>query len=362
MKATLLLLAVGLYACSAKVAGTAKSIELPHHTDDSPSSGDGDGDDGPDDVGGDGDTGLDAGTPSLDRDAGAHARGDADAAQTFDAGATGGVSFPLLAGFRASSYGPREWAQAHNTTFAPDAQYWTRVADSMADRFEQAAPGGVYIVGELNTMDDGVNLKFPGASTPPASVHFADADLVESALTMFDQQEIEVWLQVESGNADMLTLIDLVLSRYQQHPSVIGFGVDVEWYQESTHKGEGKEVSDEEASAWLERVQSYSSDYTLLLKHWQTEKMPPTVRDGLIFINDGQGVDSLATLLTFFSQWGQHFAGHPVGFQIGYETDQKWWSTLDDPAKQVGQAVLQAVPNARGLFWVDFTIADVVAP
>ena len=45
-------------------------------------------------------------------------------------------------------------------------------------------------------------------------------------------------------------LIDLLYQQYGHHPSVIGFGVDVEWYRKDLAKF-GKPVTDAEAQAWL---------------------------------------------------------------------------------------------------------------
>ena len=95
-------------------------------------------------------------------------------------------------------------------------------------------------------------------------------------------------------------LIDLVLTQYRHHPSVIGFGVDVEWYQIATHD-EGKAVTDAEAQAWSERVRSYNPNYLLFVKHWLTSKMPPTYRTGMVFIDDSQELPSLDAMVDEFT-------------------------------------------------------------
>jgi hypothetical protein len=310
-------------------------------------------------------TGGGAGASGASGNAGASAVGGAAGSTPGDGGQPGTFTgldpSAVLAGFRASSYGPREWAELHGTTFEPDSAYWVKVARSMAGRFDKGTPAGIYIVGELAT-DNGCNLKFPASGQEPARIHFAVQDTVEPALAAFDKSAVKVWLQVESGDADVPALIDIVLSRYRQHPSVIGFGIDVEWYEESTNPGEGKAVTDALAAAWLERVRKHNPHYTLMLKHWLTAKMPATVREGLFFVNDGQGVSSMAVLVDHFKTWGGHFSPSPVGYQIGYENDKRWWSTLSDPPGTLGGEVLKAVPNARALFWVDFTVHDVIAP
>ena len=105
----------------------------------------------------------------------------------------------------------------------------------------------------------------------------------------------------------------------------------------------------------MARAQSYNPGYQVFLKHWLTDNMPPTARNGLVFIDDSQGLASLDALVTEFSAWGQHFAPSPVGFQFGYKTDQAWWSLYTDPPLAIGSAILNAIPNTRDLAWVDFT-------
>ncbi len=90
--------------------------------------------------------------------------------------------------------------------------------------------------------------------------------------------------------------------------------------------------------------------------------MPPTVRDGITFIDDSQILPSLDAMVAGFAAWGRAFAPAPVGFQFGYPSDRPWWSRLDDPPRRIGEAILAAVPNAYGLYWVDFTVNEVFPP
>jgi len=153
-------------------------------------------------------------------------------------------------------------------------------------------------------------------------------------------------------------LIDLVLKRYAQHPCIVGFGIDVEWYQHKIYD-EGKPVSDEEAKAWLEKVRSYNPEYKLFLKHWLSEKMPPTYREGMMFLDDSQGYTSLEEMTADFSNWGTFFDPAPVGFQFGYRADRKWWRNFDNPPAEIGKALIAAIPNTSDLVWVDFTAKEI---
>jgi hypothetical protein len=257
---------------------------------------------------------------------------------------------PMLgAGFRFSTYGP---------DYDPGPPYWVSVGEQMASRFANASPQGIWIVG--NQSGRGTILTFPGSSDEPG-IRFAAEDMNEEALTRFDASGVKVWLQVEPGAAPIAELIHIVLDQYGHHPCVLGVGIDVEWYLMREYR-EGKPVTDEEAAAWVTTARAHDARYRVFLKHWLIEKMPPTVRDGLLFVDDSQDFNSLDAMLDEFAAWGMAFAPAPVAFQFGYESDQPWWQALDDPPGDIGRQILDSVPNTEGLFWVDFTVLDVFPP
>ena len=90
--------------------------------------------------------------------------------------------------------------------------------------------------------------------------------------------------------------------------------------------------------------------------------MPPTYREGLLFVDDSQILPSLEAMVNEFAEWGKAFAPAPVAFQYGYPSDKPWWSQLDDPPADIGRAILARVPNTEGLYWVDFTVLELFPP
>ena len=102
--------------------------------------------------------------------------------------------------------------------------------------------------------------------------------------------------------------------------------------------------------------------YRIFLKHWEIDYMPPTARDGIVFVDDSQQFPSLDDMVTEFARWGEAFAPATVGFQYGYPDDKDWWGELDDPPGDIGHRILAEVPNTEGLFWVDFTVREVFPP
>ena len=256
----------------------------------------------------------------------------------------------LGAGFRFSTYGIGS---------NPGPEYWLSVGQQMSAKFPNSHPETIWIVG--NFMGAGMTYLNFHAETDDEYVTSGYVDMNAQTLDLFDQHGFKVWLQVEPGNADMLTLIDLVLTQYKHHPSVIGFGVDVEWYK-SDGSPVGTPITDAEAEAWVSAIRAHNPNYKLFLKHWESEFMPPTYRDGVVFINDSQQFDSFEHLLNEFSAWGTHFSPAPVGFQYGYPADKIWWQNLQDPPGEIGSALLDQIPNTVSLFWVDFTIKEIFPP
>ena len=256
----------------------------------------------------------------------------------------------LGVGFRFSTYG---------IGFNPGPEYWLSVGQQMSAKFQGSHPETIWIVG--NFMGDGKTYLNFHAETDNPNITSGYVDMNDQTLDLFDQNAFKVWLQVEPANADMITLIDLVLNQYKHHPSVIGFGVDVEWYK-SDGSPVGTPITDVEAEAWVRAIRVHDPNYRLFLKHWETEFMPPTYRDGVVFINDSQQFESFDQLLDDFSAWGKYFAPAPVGFQYGYLADKIWWKELQDPPGDIGKALLEKTPNTTSLFWVDFTIKDIFPP
>ncbi len=257
---------------------------------------------------------------------------------------------PLGAGFRYSSYGP---------PYNPGPEYWLSVGQRMAAIFEGSEPQAIWIVGVMNGPKHTV-LTFP-CETDDLFITCGYVDMNEQALSLFDLNGVSVWLQVEPANADVNELLNIMLKQYSHHPSVIGAGIDGEWLENATDP-EGRAVTDEEASQWVNTVHSYNPSYMLFLKHYRQDRMPSKIRDGIFFVDDSQQFESLDQMAVEFAEWGKTFSPSPVGFQFGYPADRKWWGNFTDPADEIGKRLLKDIPNTKGLFWVDFTVLDVFPP
>ena len=263
----------------------------------------------------------------------------------------------MRAGLRASDYGISPW---------PLPDWWVNSINSMAGRFPGSTGAMIAVVVEIDGMKGpGCWAHFPNPDGGSYSgVRFDAADKFGPDFTAFDSAGIKVWLQVESSGCDMPMLIDLVFKQYGNHSSVIGFGVDDEWFYNKQVRN-GRPITDAEAQAWITRVQAKkpTANYKVFLKHWLTTQMPPTYRnDALVFVDDSQGFRSMDAMLTEFAAWGAAFPKSKVGYQFGYASDRSWWSRLTNPPQEIGNGILSRNStnlNTSDLFWVDFTAHDI---
>jgi len=255
-------------------------------------------------------------------------------------------------GFRAS----RILGSYPNRQF-PVPGYWSYVSKQISQKFSGYTPGGIWIVSLY--MGEGVTMtNFPAQGLNIPNVDFYSVDQNEEFLSKFDSEGVKVWLQVEPGAASVDTLISVVLNRYKNHPCVMGFGVDVEWLDAQTYN-EGRHVTDAEAKRWEEKVKSINSNYTLFLKHYAQNWMPPSYRGDIYFIDDSQGFTSFNSIISEFKAWGNSFSKNKVGFQFGYEADKTIWSKYSDPVAQIGNELIKQIPNCATIIWVDFTITQI---
>ncbi len=207
-----------------------------------------------------------------------------------------------------------------------------------------------------------MSLEFPrpnDGQTYGPLYQFSSTDKHESYFSHFDANSIQVYPQLESGDADIPTLIDLVLSRYGHHSSVIGLAIDAEWIHKTSDAGTETPVTDAQAKAWEKKVKSHKSSYRLILKHFEEGNLPPTYRGDIIFACDDEQNGSYKGFLGEMKKFADHFYPSEVMFQIGYPSDKTWWKSLAKPIPQtIGRELIKQTRQAFGLLWVDFSIKD----
>jgi len=261
-----------------------------------------------------------------------------------------------VTGWRSSDYGDDN-QYGHDQS---DPTFWIVVAQKMSEKFPGSTPGGILVVGEIDGEPETATnsfLPFPKPSGTYPNVTFGSTDTLEPLLTAYDEAGLKVYLQVESADADVPMLMDLIMNKYKHHPSVIGFGVDVEWYHQKQYS-DGRPLTDDEVTAWAKKVATYNPNYTLLVKHWDASYLSNARPSNVLFLTDSEQIGSLSSAINEYTAWVDHFGTSQVGFQIGYPSDMSWWSKLSDPASSMINPVIAARPNANigAVFWVDFSV------
>ena len=260
------------------------------------------------------------------------------------------------AGFRSSHYGIDPF---------PTEKEWAKAMKSLSANFPKAKPTGVWVVGRLEANE--CLLEFPSHKPKSSYQHIRfhstkQGDRHDPYLTYFDTTGVSVYLQIEPGFADIDTLIDLILSRYSNHPSVIGFGIDLARFQ--SKEGASNTMiapTDSQAKSWESKVKSYNTSYTLFLKHWLPNLMPPTYRGDLIFIDDSQGFSELDHMVIKFQGWAAKFPNNTVMFQVGYSIDYHLWKIFKNSPFTLGDAIGKKIAGVNpqqkiGIIWVDYTL------
>ena len=265
------------------------------------------------------------------------------------------------AGFRFSEGGVKE---KRNYGKIPDGDSWVEFVQKMKSNFNDDAKPTVFVIVSQNWDDEEGNPVINGFGFPAPKgysetkyINYDNKDKFEDILTKFDKEGINVWLQVEPGNNDLIELAEIVFKQYGHHTCVKGFGIDLEWWYRG-EDGEGTKLSDEKAKEIVDYVRSINPEYTVFAKHWETAFMPKTYRDGLIFVDDSQGFETINNVKNEFKEWAETFAGNPVMFQIGYEADEHLWvKSPVDFAKTIINEVTKYNEHI-GILWVDFTMKD----
>jgi hypothetical protein len=265
----------------------------------------------------------------------------------------------MVAGWRSSEYGnDNQWGHDQS-----NPAYWINVAQQMSSKFPGSTPGGVLVVGELDGAPGTTTstfMPFPKPSGTYPNVTFGTTDAIEPLLTAYDNAGLKVYLQVESADADIPMLMDLIMNRYKQHPSVMGFGVDVEWYHQKQYP-DGRPLTDSEVNSWATKVTTYNPNYSLMVKHWDWSYLSNARPSNVLFLTDSEQLGSLSNATSEYIAWIDHFGSAQVGFQIGYPSDMSWWGNLSDPASSIINPVIAARPNANigAVYWVDFSVLKV---
>jgi hypothetical protein len=301
--------------------------------------------------------------------------------------------FEIWTGLRNSWYGatssevaPPDLGDAGTYPYPAPAS-WGSALTSIRAKFSNVPDKTMLLlVGEVDTgaylTDYGAIMWFRKPASAPRDPKIAyepkpGLDL-HKLLRYCDDHNIRVYLQVESGMADVSRLMDIVMGEFGgAHKSVAGFMVDLEWYQNAEDGNDGTPM-DNATAKMLERqlkclipylnangCVNRLSKWQFGLKHFDSEYLPRTYRGDILFINDSQGFASVDAMKEELGDWAEHFAPNDIWYQQGYADDHDLiWHQNEDPnaIADLGN-ILFALgrPGQKvGFLWVDFTMRHVL--
>ncbi len=259
----------------------------------------------------------------------------------------------IYVGARASSYGFNK--------FPSPIEFGDVITNIASEVNIDSIPSAIWIVGVIGDNGE-CYLEFPNNNnTNYNNIVFSETDKHEEYLNHFDSIGAKVFLQVEAGNADMENLIKIILSRYKNHSSVVGFGIDVEWFPsngiEANGVNKGTKLRNTDLIKYDKLVKSFNPEYRTFVKHWKPEYCGDGPVSDVIYIDDSQELSSLNEMVDEFSDWGKAFYPNDVGFQVGYESDYAWWKNLNNPIKEISTILTNKMNNQTvHFYWVDFTL------
>lgn len=161
---------------------------------------------------------------------------------------------------------------------------------------------------------------------------YSQTDSVEPYLKRFDEDGLKVILSIQPMKADVADVIDVVLSRYGHHKSVVGVNIDMEWKLTGTPY----HVSNEERNAWLKEIQSHNSDFKLFLTYFKDNTYFPDDAQDLVILYDGERATQ-DKILTDYGKLASHYTS--VGIYTGYPSCT--------PPTASYESIMAAAPNTR---------------
>ena len=197
------------------------------------------------------------------------------------------------------------------------------------------------VVAQANS-DGFVHTQFPMKDSAYVR-SYSEVDRIEPYLVNCDELNIKVILSIQSLQADIPQLLQLLLDRYGDHPSLIGVNIDMEW----KHTGIIHKVTDVERDRWTTILASYNNSFKLFLTWYGDFENFPSNSDKLVFLFDGLN-DTQANILLQYKLFGEKFTN--VGIYTGY--------TSSVPPTVTTNEVLNSVPDTQYIIHTDDVFLD----
>lgn len=225
----------------------------------------------------------------------------------------------------------------NNFDFSKSAEYWVDITRQFGGN------QGVFdlVIAQANS-DGFVYLPFPISSENYLRAD-TEVDNAEPYLDKFDSNGLKVILSIQPLRANITQIIDILLSRYGHHHSIIGVNIDLEWKESEMPN----HVNNEERDIYLNELRKYNLEYKLFLTYFQNYTHFPQDDEDLVILYDGQS-DTQQNLLKHYRELAQYY--NTTGIYTGYSTSTPPAASLD--------SILIAVPDTAYIIHTDDVAAE----
>jgi hypothetical protein len=166
---------------------------------------------------------------------------------------------------------------------------------------------------------------------------YNQTDKVEPYLKKFDEDGLKVILSIQPNGADVADLIEIILSRYGHHESIIGVNVDIEWKL----TGNPYHVSNKERDLWLNIIQSHDPEFKLFLTYFKDHTYFPDDAHDVVILFDGNNATQ-GKLMKNYKELASHYTS--AGIYTGYPSSIPPTASHDN--------ITAAAPNTEYILYI----------
>lgn len=233
----------------------------------------------------------------------------------------------------------------------PEPQEWEGYLDILSKGFDKKINRSLlWVTGTYS--DQGMIFNFPRGNNLKENIYYSNIDYNETFFSYFDKNNIDVFMLIEPGISSVEDCLNIALGKYHKHKSIKGICIDLEWYNSISNV--------KSINTWLEIVLKYDSDYKLLLKHWNINKIDSVSSENLIYIQSMEGLSNFDEIKKRHLSWVRKFFPAHVGIEIGFENDYDLWFSENGLLLDVVSDLETFTLNEGSIYWNEKTIMDYI--
>lgn len=229
----------------------------------------------------------------------------------------------------------------------PDKELWVKYIDKISTSVGKGPEGSIlWSVGSFTIS--GIKMNFPGIDS--ADIKYDEIDYNKEYLAYFDNKKLSVVLLIEPNKSNVNLAIFAALEKYKENKSVIGICIDLEWYEDET-------ISSETISSWLQIIKSINKSYTLMIKHWNINRIEPFINNNVTYIQSMEGINNIEELKQRHLLWARTFYPCPIGIEVGFPNDNFWFN-YQNPIQYIYSEIDKESLYKSSIYWSESTLVN----